>query len=257
MKSFVFTVDDNIWFLRDLSVSPMPSLFDHPYMAMWRGLHERYGMKIQLNLFFATEGFTLRQMTDRYKQEFEANSDWLKLSFHSKTEFPRAPYKGSPYGEIFDDCREVNEQIIRFSGEHSLAKTTTVHYCMCTEEGVRALKDIGIRGLIGLFGNEEAPRRSYHINEQTAQRLRRGEIVLADGIRFFNIDVVLNQYSEVTVLERLKTLAHRDFVEIMIHEQYFYPYYHAYQSDYSHKVESSIALLTELGFVSRHAEELL
>ena len=33
--------------------------------------------------------------------------------------------------------------------------------------------------------------------------------------------------------------------------------HNAYQSDYSHKVESSIALLTELGFVSRHAEELL
>ena len=79
MKNFTFTVDDNIRVFKEICVGNYGSLFDHPYLGMYKRLHERYGVKVQLNLFFECEGFCLSDMTDRYKGEWEANSDWLKI----------------------------------------------------------------------------------------------------------------------------------------------------------------------------------
>ena len=30
-------------------------MFDHPYLAMYRRLHEKFGLKVQLNLFYDAE----------------------------------------------------------------------------------------------------------------------------------------------------------------------------------------------------------
>ena len=70
MKTFCFTVDDNIRFFRDLSNGNQASLFEHPYLAMYKRLHEKYGLKIQLNLFYEMPGFDLSQMTNRFRQEW-------------------------------------------------------------------------------------------------------------------------------------------------------------------------------------------
>ena len=56
-------------------------MFDHPYLAMYRRLHEEFGLKVQLNLFYRMESFDLSQVSDAYYEEWKENSDWLKLSF--------------------------------------------------------------------------------------------------------------------------------------------------------------------------------
>ena len=45
MKTFCFTIDDNILFLKEIMEQSMPSIFDHPYMAMLRRLHEKFDQK--------------------------------------------------------------------------------------------------------------------------------------------------------------------------------------------------------------------
>ena len=113
MKQFCFTIDDNIRFIKELSESGAESLFDHPYPALLRRLHERFGIKIQLNLFYRMEGFDLSKASDRFKDEWQANADWLKLSFHSELENVR-PYENSGYDEVYNDCRAVHDEILRF-----------------------------------------------------------------------------------------------------------------------------------------------
>lgn len=71
MKSFCFTVDDNIRFFKELMESGCKSLFDHPYLAMYRRLHQRFDLKVQLNLFYRWEDFDLTAMTDAYQPDFE------------------------------------------------------------------------------------------------------------------------------------------------------------------------------------------
>ena len=96
MKTFCFTVDDNIRFLKEITENRYKSIFEHPYLAMYKRLHEKYGLKVQLNMFYCTSGFDLSLMSDSYYSEWEENSDWLKLYFHSEYENLR-PYEFSGY----------------------------------------------------------------------------------------------------------------------------------------------------------------
>ena len=44
MRNFIFTVDDNIRFLKEINEREYESIFEHPYLAMYRRLHEKYGL---------------------------------------------------------------------------------------------------------------------------------------------------------------------------------------------------------------------
>ena len=183
------------------------------------------------------------------------NAGWLKLSFHSRLENVE-PYISSGYREVYEDCQSVHDEILRFAGEKSLAKTTTIHYCKATEEGIRALRDNGIKGLLGLFGTEGKPSSSYSLKEETCARIRKGDIIREGGMDFCSIDLVMNLYEKEQLIERLNSLMQRDHLRVMIHEQYFYPDYHAYQPDFEEKIGSAFQLLIQNGYESRFAEEL-
>ena len=249
MKHFCFTVDDNIRFLRELTEGDYGCIFDHPYLAMYKRMHEKYGVLIQLNLFYEAEDFDLSQVTDRYSSEWLACSDWLKLSFHSRLENVR-PYELSDGGEVFSDCRAVHNEILRFASERSLAKTTTVHYCLATEDGISALYQNGVKGLLGLYGDADAPRTSYRSTPEECERIRSGEVVCRGGMSYAAIDIVLNTCSKEEILRRLRCLSGRERIGIMIHEQYFYPDYRKYQVDFEEKLDAAFAYLTDNGYKS-------
>jgi hypothetical protein len=258
-KYFVFTIDDNIRFFRELTEWNCESLFVHPYLALFKKLHDSLGLKVQLNCFQQEEDtrFQLSRMSDKYRAEWETNASWLKLSFHSKKEFPIEPYKQSDYAQLYNDCIAVNKEIERFAGNNSLAKTTTVHYCLATENGVKALKSCGVKGLLGLYGTEENPQDSYDCVFEESERIRQGLIVEKDGVYHAGIDVILNLYETEEIVELLERLNGRNIVKIMIHEQYFYPDYAYYQSDFQEKIEKVVRFLKSKVYESAFFEELL
>ena len=256
MKNFCFTVDDNIRFFRETAERGYESIFEHPYLDMYRRLHEKYGLKIQLNLFYEDEKFNLSEMPDRYRGEWAACADWLKLSFHSDFENVR-PYENSGFDEVFSDCRAVNEEILRFASEKNLAKTTTVHYCQTTKDGVRALSENGVLGLLGLFGSEASPASSYSIEEESAAKIRQGITLSLDGMAFSSLDMVINTFKIDDILPRLEELSLRDSLRVMIHEQYFYEDYKSYQPDFEEKLVTVFSYLTKNDYESFFFEELI
>ena len=249
-------MDDNVKFLQYLATNKPQSIFSHPYTKMLRSFHEKYGVKIQLNLFYQNSSFTLSQFPERYKNEWKENASWLKLSFHSLEESYR-PYQNSDYQEVYDDCNKVHKEILRFAGEESLAKTTTVHFARVTENGLRALKDCGLQGLLGLYGTEENPRNSYQNSEEEAMLLRRGEILSPDGIAYAGIDIILDRFTIFEILAQLESLKERKTIKIMIHEQQFYKEYVKYQPEYKEKLETAFAFLTEHGYTPCFFEDII
>jgi len=256
MKTFCFTIDDNIRFLKEITEENMNSIFDHPYPAMLRRLHERFGIKIQLNLFYRMTDFDLSMASERYKSEWQENADWLKLSFHSDQE-NSFPYKNSGYDEVFHDCRAVHNEILRLASPASLAKTTTVHYCQTTPEGTRALADNGVKGLLGLFGTNEKPGTSYSLDDDMASDIRSGKILTQDGMAFAAIDMIINTVKLDAITPTLTPLLSRETLRVMIHEQYFYEDYKAYQPDFEEKLITVFSLLAKNSYESRFFEEML
>ena len=256
MKRFCFTVDDNIRFLKEINEGGYGSIFDHPYLAMYKALHRRFGVKIQLNLFYRLEDFELSQMTSEYIEQWRESADWLKMSFHSELENVR-PYEFSGYEEVYGHCDQVNGQIIRFASPEALAKTTTVHYCLATDSGLKALSDNGVKGLLGLFGTEENPITSYGLNEYEAKRIREGNVIESREIKFASIDIVLNRFTKEEILEKLEALSERKEIRVMIHEQYFYPDYKKYQPDFEEKLAATLEFFEARGYQSRFFEEMI
>lgn len=255
-KNFIFTVDDNIRFLRELTEGDYASIFEHPYLALYKRLHDRYGLKVQLNLFYETDDFDLSEMTCRYRSEWRENSDWLRMSFHSRRENVR-PYELSEHSEVYLDKLFTECAIVSFACEESLAKTTTIHYCLLTSAGVDAVTESGTCGLLGLYGTDESPRTSYQTSPADAERIRSGETIYDGGIAYAGIDVILNLYETEEILSRLAALADRDTVKVMIHEQYFYPDYKRYQPNFEQKLDATFDMLTKNGYKSVFFEDII
>ena len=256
MKNFCFTIDDNIRFLKEIAEGDLGSMFEHPYLAMLRRLHEKFDLKIQLNLFYRLGDFDLSMMTDRYAAEWERVSDWLKLSFHSEWENV-CPYEDSGYDEVFAHCAAVHREILRFASARSLAKTTTVHYCQTTAEGVRALSDNGVSGLLGLFGTPERPNTSYSLSEADSAKIRAGQTVRVGGMSYASLDMIINDVKIENIEPTLRALLSRDALRVMIHEQYFYEDYRAYQPNFEEKLIAVFSLLCENGYKSCFFEDLV
>ncbi|MBQ3527274.1 MAG: hypothetical protein IJA52_01785 [Clostridia bacterium] len=247
-----FSIDDNIWFLRDINSKGYDSIFENPYLGFFKNLHEKYGARFQFNVYYETEGFDLSEMTDRYRDEWRENSDWLRLSFHGRYDIGEPPYINSSYEEAFEDCQSVHREILRFAGEDTLSYFTTIHYCQGSPEALRAFYDCGIRGLVGLF---EDGRYCYQHSYPDFTEPYKYES--EDDIYYFVNDMIINLFGLGGVVPHLEGLSHKEFLEVMIHEQYFYKDYPYHQPDFCEKVERVVKHLTESGRKSVFLEELL
>ena len=168
VDKYRLSLDDNIWFLKDINANAgkYKSLFENPYLGLLKEVHDTFGTKIHLNLFYQTEGFNLSQMTDKYKSEWKDNAGWLRLSFHALQEFPDRPYLTAGYDQVKHDCIMVKDQIRRFAGEELMGPVTTLHWGAANEEGCRALKDQGYHALAGYFNAEGPDTVSYYLKDE-------------------------------------------------------------------------------------------
>lgn len=149
-KRAQFFIDDVIWLFRDLARQRPASLFDNSFMAMLKEAHDKYGLKVQLNVFYRTsfwygiDEFTLAEMPDCYKAEFES-ADWIKFGFHSLEEFPDYPFVNADYAEVDTLFKKIKAEVVRFAGEQSWANSVTPHWAPISKEGILALRDNGIK----------------------------------------------------------------------------------------------------------------
>ena len=256
MKQYRLSIDDNIRVFQDLAANPYTSIFENDYLKLLRSLHETFGTKIQLNIYYETDGFLLTEMPDRYKPEWESVSDWLRLSFHARSNNTR--YQDCDYRTMYEDCSAVHREIRRFAGEKSLSYFTTIHYVACPKAGVEALRDCGIRGLVGLYGTEEKPRIPYHLSEAVSSYMRK-HCFYTDketGMLFMRNDIVLNSHKSDAILPILEPRIGSPFIELMIHEQYFHPDFWLYLPDFGDRLRIAINYVTDAGYTPAFFEDL-
>lgn len=254
-----FSIEDNIWVFQDLAEKNYSSIFENQYLGFLKSLHDEFGTKVHLNVFYETEGFNLSQMPDKYKSEWEKNSPWLRLSFHSMSEFPGERYENATYDEAKRDCEKVQNEIIRFAGEKTLSRGTSIHYVIASKETILALKDCGIKIMAGMFGTPEEPNKSYHLGEDVTNYMH-SHTMYNDpetGMPFVNTDMVINKFALEDIVPSLTPCIGKDFVEIMIHEQYYHEHYPLYQPDYEDKVRTAVKLLCDNGYEPTFLEELI
>ncbi|MBQ9997774.1 MAG: hypothetical protein IJP19_02005 [Clostridia bacterium] len=164
MKKAYFYIDDVIWPFRDIAKERPNSIFDQRLLKILKEAHERYGLTVTLNCFYRTdysytdEEFDLSMMPDDYKAEWEANSHWLKLGYHSKQEFPDYPLINVSYDDMKNEYMRFKNEVVRFAGEKVLMESINPHWWPVSKDGCKALRDCGIK----LFSCTYGETRDYN-----------------------------------------------------------------------------------------------
>ena len=155
-------VDDVIWFLRDIARQRPKSIFEHPFLGGFKRIHEATGIKVQMNLFYRTDffygmdEFTLADMPDTHKAEFQSAADWLKFGFHSLQEFPDYPWINADYSDIAKCLSMTRGEVERFAGDNMFARALIPHWVPMSRDGVKALVDGGIKIMYSTVGSRYA-----------------------------------------------------------------------------------------------------
>lgn len=262
------SIDDNIRFMQDIAEheNSYSSIFDNAYLNGLRQLHQRYGTKVHLNLFYMTVdgNFSLSSFPAKFKEEWAAQSDWIRLSFHAYQEFPDAPYKNASFETVKKDCDLVMNEIIRFAGEAVTGPVTTIHWGETTVEGSRALRAAGYKGQLGYFNvDDEQPVVSYYLTVEQRRNMKKRFIWKdeQEDIIFIRSSVVVDSKAKKELVPFLN--AYREigglppYVDFMVHEQYYYPDYIAYQPDYFDKLDTAVRWATEQGYTPAFLDECI
>ena len=251
-----FSIDDNSFFLRDVAEKGYPSLFDCFYLAGLRQLHERYGTKFTVNIYYTTGAdFSLPQFPDRYRGEWADNAHWLKLAFHAWANDPERPYQHASPQKLLGDLDQVAEEIHRFAGEATYAPPTVIHWGMVQPPSLPALATRGVRALSGYFC--PCPMGwdvNYLFDDERSEYLSRHDALMdfESGIVFSRVDIVCNSVAIDRIVPTLAPLADdpntAELMDLFTHEQYFWPFYHHHIPDHFARLETAIGWVTEKGY---------
>ena len=251
-----FSIDDNSFFLRDIAQKNYASLFDCFYLNILRDLNSRYGARFVLNVYYTTEdGFELPQFPDRYKGEWQDNSDWLKLAFHAYANKPDRPYQYAPVQQLIADLDKVAEQIHRFAGEQTYSPPTVIHWGMVLPTALKSLAQRGVRALSGYFGQRSGVWDvNYFLDDDRSEYLSRHDALMDfdNGIVFSKVDIVCNSVPVERIVPTLEPLVRdpncAEIMDIFTHEQYFWPFYSNYIPDHAQRLDTAIRWVTEHGY---------
>ena len=264
------SLDDNIWFLEDIAKNSKSykSIFDNLYLGFLKQVHDMYGTKIHINIYYQTEdGFNITQVPEKYKGEWQSNSEWLRLSFHALANEPDKPYINATYDEMKRDCNLVLNEIKRFAGEELIGPITTLHWGEATVDGCRALRDSGYKGLVADFNvdNELAERIpvSYYLDIEKRRNIFKRFIWKdnKEDIIFIRSAIITDCHKLdriVPFLDNINKDPHQSaYMDLLIHEQYFYPHYVAFQPDYRDKVLTVVKWAVEKGYKPAFLDECI
>ncbi len=256
-RRYRLSTDDNIRFLKDIAdhVGVYRSIFDNPYLSFWRQIHDKYGAKIQHNIYYQTPGFNLSQMPDKFKAEWQRNAAWMRLSFHARSNDPDRPYLHASPEKLLSDFRLVTREIERFAGREALSSFTTIHWGEVTEAAAAALRREGVRGLAGYFRlSGDFPSVSYYLGLPQVLHVMNRDYWkdTVNDLLFVRHDIVINTIPLAEIVPYLEKVAadphQAEIMELMIHEQYFYPDYRAYEPDFRQRVERAVEFVRRRGY---------
>lgn len=251
-----FSIDDNSFFLRDIAKQNYASLFDCFYLKGLRELNKKYGAKFVLNIYYTTEdGFILPQFSDRYKSEWKDNADWLQLAFHAYANKPDRPYQYASASKLVGDLDQVAEQIHRFAGEQSYSPPTIIHWGMVQPGALKPLYERGVRVLSGYFRPSSTGWDvNYLLDDVRSEYLSRHDALMDfdSGIIFSKIDIVCNSVPVERTVPTLESCYkdpnQAEIMDLLTHEQYFWPFYSHYLPDHFERLDVAIRWVTERGY---------
>lgn len=165
------------------------SIFENSTFSYLKMLHDNYGAVISCYTYYESDNkeFNLSQCTDKYKNEFEENSVWLKFSFHTLNSSKN--YSNISGEETREDYYKVLSELLRITGSYKCIDTVIrLQNFVGNKESLEAIMktDMGIQGVLGA----DDKRRSYYLDDyQNSYLYNYDYYVDEEGLDFFRTDL--------------------------------------------------------------------
>jgi len=210
------SIDDTIDVFRDLNASAneYTSIFDNETLNKLHTLHEKYDAKFSLYCYYEKNDFNLSMVTDRYREEFMDNDDWLCFGYHArngKTDLLELSPK-----EVEDEYILTTKELERITG--SSTSTLRLSYYKGSFEAVNRLHDLGVDAFLTSSRNNP----SYYLSREDMLYLENHDIYQADRVKFVHTDLCLDNLSTyelcLSILRDYLDTDQRDLYCVFTHE---------------------------------------
>lgn len=223
-KFMHISLDDFISAFEDISKNENKynSIFDNNTFSYLKMLNDKYGAVISCYTYYESDDkkFNLSQCTDKFAEEFEENSDWLKFGFHT--------YKGSKNyektssEESKSDYDKVLFELLRItSSEKCIDTVVRLQNFVGNEESIQAMMNTenGIKGVLGA----DDKRRSYYLDDEKNSYLYKYDYYEDNNLEFFRTDLRMELIDDIdkslTELNSNENLSEKkDILIVFTHE---------------------------------------
>lgn len=204
-----FSVDDVISCFENLTRNEKKydSAFDEPFFAYIKSLHEKYNAKVSLYCFYEKEGFSLAECTEKFADDFETSSGWLKFGFHAEK-----PNKNNTFDR--GGYRMFVNQIERITGTSDcIARTVRLDYFSGDKKFIESISDKSTRcGIRQLLCADSSSRDSYYLDSVQKSVLNKNELLFADNLTFVKTDF---RFDDIKNFKKL-FLENKDESEVVV-----------------------------------------
>lgn len=212
MESYIqFSIDDTLAVLKELTQKRPSSVFEIQPFQFFKQLHTQYGLVVSFYAFFEDDdNFTLAEVTDTYKSEFAANSDWLKFGVHStnkRTSFIKE--------DGVAEYRRIHAQLKRIAGETCIDTCFRPHFFAIGETTLRTLKEENLAQGVHCPDDD---RKSHAFTLEEKISLEAEGFLQKDGIAYIKTQTRLEQVSDENISELFEKWKHKKMLSVFTHE---------------------------------------
>lgn len=205
-KQIHLSLDDTIKIFNDLTVhqNEYNSIFENATLQFLKECKEEYDAKFSLYCFYNYDGVSLEKCTDKFKEEFEKNSDWLRFGFHAYD--ADVNYATLSIAEARQQYQKVMEQLTRIVGRKSIVRVVRLNRFLGNEENIQAFSKQDY-GIVGLLGADSDDRPNYYLSNQQNEELMTKKYYYdwKNQLFFYNTDIrIENMKNGVEDLEAYK-----------------------------------------------------
>ena len=178
--------DDVSYSFANLSTKNYTSLYDEPFFAWLKSLHELYGAKFSLYVYDGA----LNNVPDTYASEFRSASDWLKIGLHDGGNGVYNSFAGTSYSAAQSYWNNFVAQVKRFTGgTDNIDRVPRLHYFAASKEALIGMSEAEC-GALGFISADD-DRISYYFNSEIRDYLYDNDHItdLSNGLVFLSTDM--------------------------------------------------------------------
>ena len=220
--------DDVQYCMMDLQTNAdtYTSIFDNPFFAMLKDLHDTYGAVVSLYLFLTNSMDGISGYPDKFAVDFADNADWLKFGLHQGG----SNYASTTAQTALTDYNTFTSNIVRIAGTvDAIDRCPRLGNFAGNSDSMLAMRDADA-GIVGLLSAYDT-RDSYYLSSaDSAFVYKHGRLYdTVNRLTFFRSLMAMEAQAPTNTLPPLRTLAGvngSDYAILMMHE------YGVYGSDY-------------------------